>query len=185
MKHKERLDKWVTEHYEWLRNEISTNIAKNQMSEYADDLLHHHLSEIYKMNDDKLLQMLDDNKLQWYLLTCAGFSLRSKTSPFYITYRRHKFDTRENYSDGGGDHNNHIGLGILDKIYEPYEDDLYECFQRELDNLHWYQKTLMSRYWLENWNLTKMYKHYNISKIHLIKDLNSAMDIIRDKCKDC
>jgi len=178
MEHKKRLDKWVVEHYEWLRKEISTNIAKNQMSEYADDLLHHQLSELYRMEAGKLTQMLDDGKLKWYLLTCAGLSLRSKTTPFYRIYRKEKMNSRE-HGLPGSDKN------IFEREYEPYKDDLYECFQREMNNLHWYQKTLMDKYWIEGWNLTKMYKHYNISKQHLVNDLNSAMDTIRENCKDC
>jgi len=43
----------------------------------------------------------------------------------------------------------------------------------------------MNRYWMENWTLDEMYKHYNISKTHLIRDLNKAMDTIRENCKEC
>jgi len=175
---RDRLNEWVNEWYEWLRGEISRNIAKDRMSEYSDDLLHHLILDLYKMPDDKIEGMLENGKLRWYLLRGAGMQLRSSTSPFYRTHRREKMNSRE-HGLPGSDKN------IFEKEYEPYEDDLYECFLREMNNLHWYQKTLMDKYWIEGLNLTQIYKHYNISKTHIINDLNEAMRTIRTKCNQC
>ena len=175
---KNKLDRWVSEWYEWLKKEISRNIAKGIMSEYAEDLLHHLILDLYKLPDEKLNQMIDEDKLRWYLLKGAGMQLKSSTSPFYRIHRREKMNSRE-HGLPGSDKN------IFDGIYEPYEDGLYECFQREMGNLHFYQKALMDKYWIEGWTLTQVYQHYSISKTHIIRDLNSAMTTIRNKCKDC
>lgn len=175
---KRRLDKWVSEEYGWLRGEISRNIAKGIMSEYVDDLLHHMILDTYKLSDEKITQMLDDNKLRWWMLRGAGLQLRSSTSPFYLIHRRQKMSSREN-GLVGSDKN------IFEGEYEEYNDDLYECFQQAMENLHWYDKAIMSKYWLEGWNITQIYKYYKISKTHLIKDINRALNEIREACKDC
>ena len=178
---------YISKWYKWLDGEIKKNIAKDKMSEYADDLLHHIIQDVYKMDEEKAVDMVERDKLRWYMLKGAGMQLRSSTSPFYGLYRKNKLQSRENFTNSNADgHDSFSGMGILEKVYEPYEhDELYECFQREFENLHWYQKTLMTKYWIEGWNLTTLYKHYNISKVHLIKDLNKAMNTIRTKCEHC
>ena len=175
---KNKLDKWVGEWYEWLKREISRNIAKGIMNTYAEDLLHHLIIDLYKLPDEKVNQMIDDDKLRWYFLRAAGMQLRSSTSSFYRTHRREKMNSRENGLPGSD-------KNIFDSIYEPYEDDLYKCFQREMNNLHFYPAALMNKYWIEGWTLTQVYKHYSISKSHIINDLNAAMATIRTKCNDC
>jgi len=179
-----KLNEYVNKWYGWMLGEVKRNIAKDMMSEYATDLLHHIILDLYNMNEDKITQMIDDDKLRWYVLRGCALQLKSSTSPFYRTHRKEKFQSRENFVHNGDE--SFSGKGILEQIYEPYSgDDLWDCFQREMDNLHWYQKTLMNRYWMENWTLDEMYKHYNISKTHLIRDLNKAMDTIRENCKEC
>ena len=180
----DKLNEYVSKWYKWLLGEVKRNIAKDRMSEYATDLLHHIILDLYNMDEDKISQMIDDDKLRWYVLRGCALQLKSSTSPFYRLHRKEKLQSRENFVHSGDE--SFSGKGILEKIYEPYvEDNLWDCFQREMDNLHWYQKTLMNRYWMENWTLTEMYKHYNISKTHLIRDLNEAMNIIRENCKEC
>jgi hypothetical protein len=175
---KNKLDKWIGEWYEWLKREIKRNIAKGIMAEYAEDLLHHLILDLYKLSDEKVEQMIKDDKLRWFTLRAAGMQLRSSTSPFYLIHRKQKMSSRE-HGIGTSDKN------IFDGVYEPYEDDLYECFQREMDNLHFYQKALMDKYWIQGWTLAQVYKHYNISKIHIVNDLNAAMNIIKTKCNHC
>jgi hypothetical protein len=175
---KNRIDKWVGERYEWLLGEIRTNIAKSQMSQYADDLTIHMIETIYSQPEEKVIQMLDDDKLGWWLLTGASMQLRSSTSPFYRIYRKEKGWSREEGYEGSF-------ANLFDRPDEPYNDELYECFQQEFENLHWYQKKIMQKYWYEGNTLQEVHEYYNISKNHLVKDINTAINIIRQACKHC
>jgi hypothetical protein len=187
---KKQLDTYIANHYQWLEANIKNNIAKGRMGEYAEDLLHQQIMEIYNSKDEeKIERMVIEDKLRWYILTCAGFSLRSSTSPFYKIHRQQKMWSRENYIEGGGDFDSHSGLGILDSLVDPDKDydheTLHECFERTFNDLHWYSKVLMTKYWYDGWSLPQMYKHYNISKGHLVKDMNKAINEIREKCSHC
>jgi len=175
---KNRIDKWVSENYEWLLGEISTNIAKGRMNEYAGDLTSYMVESIYKLDDAKATQLLDDDKLGWYLLRGASMQLRSGTSPFYRTYRQEKTWARE-YGLAGSDKN------IFERPDVPYDDGLYECFQEAYKELTWYHRALMDRYFYQDYTLTQMYEFYGISKNHIIKDLNQAINEIREKCQEC
>ena len=186
MTKEEKINKFVSENYKWLLNEVKKNIAKGKMSEYAEDLLHHILLDLYKLSEGKLDQLLNDGKMKWYILSGCGLQLRSSTSPFYRIHRRTKMSTRENYS-GGEDHEFTFtgGMGILEQVYVPYEEDpLYQCMTKEMENLHWYYRTLIQDKWIEGLTLNQMREKYGITLSSLSKDLKIAYEIIRTKC-DC
>ena len=173
-----RIDGWVGEHYEWLLGQISTNITKGRMKEYAGDLTIHMVETLYSQPEDKVIQMLDDEKLGWWLLVGASQQLRSSTSPFYRIYRQEKSWSREDGYEGSF-------VSIFDRPDEPYDDSLMECFQKEYKNLHWYHRELMNKYYFEGYSIEEVYKHYGISKTHLIKDINKAINQIRTQCNNC
>lgn len=184
MTKEEKINKFISEHYEWLMSEVKKNIAKSKMKEYAEDLLHHIILDLYKMSEDKVDQLLNDGKMKWYILSGCGLQLRSSTSPFYRIHRRQKMSARENYS-GGDDHEFTFtgGVGILEQVYVPYEEDeLYACMMREIENLHWYYRTLIQDKWIEGLTIQQMREKYNITLASLTKDIRISYAIIREKC---
>ena len=178
---KQKLDKFVEKEYKWIDREIRNNIAKNQMADYADDLLQEMIIQLYNMKEEKIEQLLDNGKLKWYVLSGAGMQLRSSTSPFYQRIRKHKMYARE-FGLPGTDAN------IFEKIDDTEELSIecyYICMQREIENLHWYNKTLLQEYWIQGLHLEDLHQKYKISKAHLTKDLNAAILQIRENCKEC
>lgn len=184
MTKEEKINTFVSEHYEWLMKEVKKNIAKGKMTEYGEDLLHHILLDLYKLSDEKIDQLLDDEKMKWYILSGCGLQLRSSTSPFYRVHRKEKMSARENYI-GGGDHEfNYSGTkGILEQEYIPYEGDpLYDCMMDEIESLHWYYRQLIQDKWIEGLTLAQMREKYGITLSSLSKDLKVAYEVIRTKC---
>lgn len=174
-----RLNEWVSEEYEWLLGEISTNITKGRMSGYTSDLLHHILLDLYKMDSDKIEGMLDNGKLKWYVLSGASLQIRSQTSPFYRTHRKEKTWARSGVIDSG----------MYDtETYELEDPDtgesLYDCFQRAMSEIHWYQATLLRKKIIEGKTYQEIYEYYNISKTHLIRDINEALRDVRLICNN-
>jgi len=178
---KDRLDDWVRREYKWIDREIRANIAKNQMRDYADDLIQEMMIQLYNMKEEKIEQLLDNGKLKWYVLSGAGMQLRSSTSPFYQRIRKHKMYARE-FGLPGTDAN------IFERIDDTEElstECYYICMQREIENLHWYNKTLLQEYWIQGLHLDDLHAKYKISKKHLTKDLNAAILQIRENCEEC
>ena len=178
---KSRLDRWVSDHYEWLDGQIRANIAKGKMREYADDLIQEMMVQLYGMKEEKIEQLLDNGKLKWYVLSGAGMQLRSKTSPFYQRLRKHKMMARENGLEGSD-------KNIFERIDDTEEmstECYFSCMKREIENLHWYSKTLLKEYWEQGKGLDVLNEKYGISKKHLTKDLNSAILTIRENCEEC
>jgi len=181
-----KINKWVGEWYEWLLGEVMNNIAKDGMKEYGSDLLHTVILDLYNLPADKITQMIDDDKLRWYVLRGCGLQLKSSTSPFYRLHRREKLQSRENYSHNHPDASS--GIGILDKVYEPYDgmiERLSECLQDSMAELGFYHRTLLEKHFIEKWSIQRIHKHYSISKTHIVKDINYGLDYVREFCKEC
>jgi hypothetical protein len=184
MTKQEKINKFISENYNWLMKEVKKNIAKGKMEEYSQDLLHHILLDLYKLSDEKIDQMLDDDKMKWYVLSGCGLQLRSSTSPFYRIHRKEKMQSRENYVGGGEHEFNYSGTkGILEQEYVPYQSDpLYDCMEREMENLHFYYRTLLEDKYFKSMTLKDMHIKYGITISSLSKDLKIAYSIIRTKC---
>tara|TARA_B110000858_G_C17763185_1_gene455582 strand:+ start:849 stop:1400 length:552 start_codon:yes stop_codon:yes gene_type:complete len=178
---KQKLDIFITKNHKWLERNIKKNIAKGKMSDYADELLQEMIIQVYGMKEEKVDELIENGKLKWYILSGAGMQLRSSTSPFYNRVRKHKMYARE------------VGLPGSDKnIFERADDTeapstecYFSCMQREIENLHWYNKTLLKEYWIDGLHLDQLHAKYKISKKHLTNDLNSAILTIRENCKEC
>ncbi len=172
-----RLNSWVNDHYEWLKREISKNIANGKMNEFAEDLTHHIIIDLYKMDPAKIEGLLDNGKLKWYCLRGAALQIKSSTSPFYITHRKSRMSARSGMED------TYTPL-VESNAFSDEEDGLQECLDRAVSQLDWYLKALWEKKFQQHWTLEDIHKHYNIGKRHLIKDLNKAISEIRDVCKD-
>ena len=175
-----RLNEWVSREYEWLKGEIGTNITWGKMSEYTEDLLHHIILDLYKMDPEKIEGLLDNGKLKYYVLRGASLQIRSQTSPFYKIWRKTKMQARSGVidSDNGETNTPSYELNI-----EP-EEQLIECLDRAVEQLHWYEQALYDKKFKQGWTLEEIHKFYGIGKRHLIRDLNNALDKIRKQCKN-
>lgn len=178
---KERLNKWVEEHYQWLLQQIGKNISNGKMRDYTTDLLHHIIIDLYKMDPAKIEGMLDNDKLKWYVLRGAALQLKSSTSPFYRTHRREKMSARSGMIDTGG--YDHVGAYDIDPQVDD-EEELMDCFERAMKQIHWYHRALLEKKIMEGNTYQELYEHYNISKTHLIKDINAGLSEIREICKN-
>jgi len=178
---KDRLNEWVKEEYDWIVRQITKNIAKGGMSEYALDLAHHIILDLYNMDEDKIAGMLDNGKLKWYVLSGAGLQLRSGTSPFYRTHRKLKMSARSGVIESDAD-NPYYNEGYEMEDFDG-EETLSDCLEKAVNQLDWYLKALWDKKFNSNWTLQEIYEHYNIGKVHLIKDLNKAIAEVREICK--
>ena len=177
---KNKLDRWVSKEYDWYIGEVGKNITWGKMNDYTEDLCHMMLQSLYQLDEDKVEEMLDNGKIKGWLLRGASLQIRSSTSPFYITFRKHKMSARSGVldSDAGETEMPRYEMDIF-----PGET-LSECLDRAVEQLHWYNKAIFNKKFKEGMSIEEVYKFYNIGKYHLIKDLNETLKQIRRTCKD-
>ena len=135
---KNKLNKIIEKKYNWVLNEIKTNICKDQMGEYGTELLHFIILELFNKSPEYKQQLLNDNKVEYWLLTSSGLQLRSGSSPFYRLVRETRtYGVDEEYDS------------ILSNIsYEPVDNELYDCFTEAMNNLDYYHKKLVEEKYL-------------------------------------
>lgn len=171
------INKWFNENYDSLIYQVKHNIAKDSMSQYADELLSHVILWTLERSPEMKEQMLKDNKLENYILRTCGLQLRSSTSPFYRESRKFKMSARSGMSDV----DDVADEGITSIESNPY----YQCMISEIHNLHWYHQKLIEEKWINGLTYQDMRLKYGITLSSLKSDLNVAYDIIREKCKTC
>ncbi len=175
---KNRIDKWVSERYEWYLGEVSKNIAKGKMNQYSHDLVIHMIETLYTQSEEKINQMIDDDMLGRWLLIGASQQLRSSTSPFYRIYRQEKSWARESGMEGSFSN-------IFERPETVYDDSLMECMKEEWEELNFYDKEIMTKYWMDEQSLQQIHEYYGITKLSLTRDINRVINQIREKCNNC
>lgn len=175
MKNNEEIDRElgrvIEKHYKWLLKEITTKIAKDQMSEYGPELLHFVIIELYNKSPEYKKQLLSDNKVQYWLLTSSGLQLRSGSSPFYRQIRSNRMSARSGAED-------------LDfATWEPYDGEMYDCFTQGMEQLDFYHRKLIEEKYLNEMTFKDISNKYQIAQHHIKKDLYIALQLIRDHCQ--
>jgi len=174
---KNEIDKWFRENYSYLQGEVKNNIAIDQMSQYADDLLSICTESFLTRTPEQQQQMLDDDKIANYILYCCGFQIKSAQSPLYNQFRREKMRARS---------------GMLEFENNPYVPDeqledteLYQCYLKARSELHWYHQRLLEMKWDEGLTYQEIRNRTNITLNSIQKDMAIIYQIIRQKCNHC
>ena len=168
-----RVDEWFRKNYLYLRREISNNICKDGMNVYTDDLMQYMVLWFLERSDSLKQDLLEKGLISNYILRGASIQLKSSTSPFYQKIRKFKMSVREG---------NQLPEGSTDDHSALENDALYQCMMRELQNLHWYYRTLIQQKYFEGLTLNEMRQKYNITLASLTKDIKIGYAIIRERC---
>ena len=172
-------EEWFRKHFPKLQKEIKYNITKTTgpMSSYDSDLTQIAVLQFLNKPLEVQKQMLDDNKVENYILVTAGMHIRSSSSPFYNQVRKHKMSAR---SGALPDRTNEDDEFLLEN------QDFYQCFQREFPKMHYYFRTLLEEKYMNQLTFDEIREKYNITKMSLHQDVKAGLAYLRCKCdNDC
>lgn len=147
-------NKWFSKNYNHILKEVKNNIANGQMERYSEDLLHIVIEGLMGKPFEMRLQMYQDNKIENWILKACSFQVKSGTSPFYNIVRKY-YD--RNYA-------------ISDKFDYPWHsesqgnpaNELYNCFQREIEKLNWYEAKLIDLKYYQNYTYTQLNREFGL-----------------------
>ncbi len=171
------LQKWFNRNWEYYRNEVATNITVGKMGQYTDDLCIHCFEEFSKKTDAQKQQMLEDDKIINFLLFCAGFQLKSSTSPFYAKYRKKSMDRVPLFVAKEGTYHQHDNIELDD-----YYICMMECLEEENEVIDWYEKKLLKMKYLEQMPYYEMKDTYGFSQASIKNHIQKAMNKIENYC---
>ena len=165
------INKWISDNYERL---YSNSCRITSHKDKASDLLHGCLTEFLSYPDSKQERIFSENKLENYLTSCCNIQFKSSTSPYHKFHRK-QFSAEIEYIDF-----KHDISDIVDEIDE-YEICV-ECVFKEIENLHFYFRTLITDKYIRRLTFEEMHIKYKISKNSLHKDCHEGLEMLRNKC---
>jgi len=172
-------EEWFSKNYSGFENEVRRNITKTSgpMKDYLHDLIQIAVLQFLNKPLSQQYQMLNDNKVQEYLLVTCKMHIISSTSPFYNIVRKHKLQARSGALPEMSTEND---LEWLE------DQDWYQCFQREMGKMNFYYRQLLIDKYQEGLTFDQLHKKYNITKTSLTKDIRAALQLLRCRCNnDC
>ena len=120
----------------WNLKEVNDAFSKMQPEELQYDLKAEVFLVLCEMNDEKLIGMYERNELKFYIVRTMLNMIKSDRSSFYKNYRNHiEMDNNT----------------ISKEMYKLHSEasDIVDKLEKNLDNLHWYNKEILKLYALE------------------------------------
>ena len=172
------INKWFSVNYQHLRNEVSNNIANAGMSDYCDDLLNICVLSFLNRSFESKLQMLQDNKIENFILRCCSLQIKSGTSPFYHTYRKH-YTHHQPYAEFVHDDM------VIDEPYDNSGETLRGCVNIEISKLNWYEARLIELKFYEKMTYDEINKTFRLPLSTLKTEYKRIFEKIKNKCSNC
>jgi DNA-directed RNA polymerase specialized sigma24 family protein len=138
----------------------------------TEDLLQDCILNLLEKGSDYTNKIVEDDKVQHYIIKMVHIQYNSSTSPFYTQYKKTLLKSVEINDD--------ILEGIED-IVETHQDT--ETLAKEvklyIGNLPVYERTIAEKHFLTGDSQREMSRYYNINRIHITKDINNIKKNIR------
>lgn len=165
-----KINRWITENYERLHSN-SCRITSHPDKAY--DILHQCLTDFLSYPPEKQDKIFNQGKLENYLTMCVNIQWKSSTSPYHNLHRKQgmrETEYKDWVHDNVEDYNvNDFDLGC-------------DCVLKELNNLHFYYRTLLEDKFIKGMTYQELHKFYGISKNSLLKDIKIGIQMLKQKC---
>lgn len=163
------INQYIEKNYIEILNKFKAVTRNHQDTE---DLLNDCILNFLEKGNDYTNQVLQDGKVQHYLIRMAHIQFNSSTSPFYTQYRKQSLKSKEIDND--------VVESLEDKP-ELVEDkqELVKQVKLYIGKLPVYNRTIAEKHFVEDVSQREMSKMYNINRIHISKDLNTIKKNIK------
>lgn len=159
------LNKYLIKNYDKLKD-IAFNIAGIK---YKDDLLSFVIEELYKCDQDRIKEIIENKKMTFYVIRIMINQFHSKTSRYYYKYRKY--------------YEYHV-TGIVEAIspdnteseIEDKEliEERLEWIEEKLKDIYWFDAECFRIYFKESHSLNSLSKATKISRATIYKSINNV-----------
>jgi|13_taG_2_1085334.scaffolds.fasta_scaffold03542_2 DNA-directed RNA polymerase specialized sigma subunit len=163
------INNYIQENYEEILRKVKGVTRHHHLTE---DLLQDCILNFLEKGPDYISKVLRDNKVQHYLVRMVYIQFNSKTSPFYMKYRK-----ASRKSQNIDDYN--IELPEDKKEEKVDSQKLVDDIKIYIGNLPLYEKTISQRFYFDNTSQRNMSKEYGINRIHIAKGINNVTKNIK------
>lgn len=186
------INSYLEKHYKEILGKVK-GVTKNH--ELTEDLLQDCILAFLEKGPDYTTKVLNDNKVQHYIVRMAHIQFNSKTSPFYTKYKKLQREN-VNYSGTAGSKIDFYeldyeeGVVIRAKGKESYdvieEKELYEDKDTLTDDIKIYigklpfnDRHYAQRHLIDGVSQREISKFYNINRTHISTSIDLTKKNIR------
>lgn len=161
------VEKYINKHYKEILNKVK-GVTRNH--HLTDDLLQDCILNFLEKGNDYTTQVLNDGKVQHYIVRMAHIQFNSSTSPFYTRYRKASRKTQDidNYD-------------VVETVSELKEDTakLADDVKLYISKLPIYERTITEKHLYDGVSQREMSRYYNINRIHISRDIKRVQSNIK------
>ena len=160
---------YIQQHYTEILQKVKAVTRNHQDTE---DLLQDCILNLLEKGSDYTNKIVEDDKVQHYIVKMVHIQYNSGSSPFYNQYKKTLLKSVEINDD--------IMEGVEDSI-ETHEDTekLSKDVKIYIGNLPVYERTIAEKHFVNGDSQREMSRYYNINRIHITKDINNIKKNIR------
>ena len=160
---------YINIHFRVIKNKVR---AVTKGNPNTDDLIQDLVINLIEKGDEYCQQLVDDGKVDHYIVRMAYIQFNSSSSPYYYKYRKaqlksSEFDTEKH----GGDY----------EYKEPTNIDLPKKILSDIKDMHWYDRTLATDHFINGKSMRQMSREYGINRSYISKDLKRIKETIIEK----
>jgi RNA polymerase sigma factor (sigma-70 family) len=160
---------YIEKNYIEILNKVKAVTRNHQDTE---DLLQDCILNLLEKGSDYTNQIVEDDKVQHYIVRMVHIQFNSSTSPFYTQYKKSSLKSKEIDEEL---------IESLEDKQEVIEDSakLVDDVKLYIGNLPIYNRTIAEQHFINGKSQREMSKFYNINRIHIAKDLNTIKKNIK------
>jgi RNA polymerase sigma factor (sigma-70 family) len=156
-------NEYITLNYKTLRKTALNITGRDSL---ADDLLSE--SILILLEKSNVQDIVDSGGCMYYLIRIMTNQFRSSTSPFHKQYRN-TVPLPDNFDPA--------------EIHEE-ESNLGSQMQRELQDLHWYGRTLFELHYIKGESISKISRETKIPRSSITLELKRVREHLRSKAEE-
>lgn len=153
-------------HYQEIKNKV---IAVTRNHPNTDDLLNDCILGLLEKGNDFTQQLVNDNKVQHYLIRACYVQYNSGDSHFYHNYKK----------PFGKSIDDNIQVEQDEEVEHEDTEKLAKDVKLYIGNLPFYERELANKHFVEGKSQRQMSSLYNINRLHISNDLNNIKKNIR------
>ena len=163
------LNSYLTDNYNKLKD-MAYNITGGKHNE---DLLSFVIEELYKCDQNKINEIIDNGDMRWYIIRIMLNQYHSKTSRYYYKYRKfyeyHVTGIIEAITP------DNVEVNIEDK---KIVEKKLAWIEEKLKDLYWFDAEVFRIYYREGFSLNEMQKETKINRNTLHKAISNVKNYL-------
>ena len=166
------MNEYIDKNYNILRNKVKA-VTKNHQN--SDDLFNDLLLNLYSKSVEYQQDLINNNKVENWIMASAKLQYASKTSPFYYQYKKFNHDTSEVFEN----------TLTTDDAEVDISEDVMNFIKSELEIYYSvYERTLTIEHLIHNKSYSEIGREYRVNRRYISETITPVKADLFKKVKE-